>query len=166
MANLPLVALSLLVRRVSSHRSLPAWWVAFVVFAGALLDWSLLVKGLPRPWAIRSQVPQWWGHRFGPWWGAARYGLRLGLGPATMLNSWLWWAALIATGTSPPSLLLGLTVFVLLRTLTTFAVSWGVNSGAGMAKRAQVLNSCASQVRYGVLLLIVAFSVLSLVWVG
>ncbi len=128
---------------------------------GALLDWALIAKGRPRPWAIRSQVPQWWGHKFGPWWGSARYGLRLGFGPATMLNSWLWWAGLFVLFFSPAGLSVGVGVFVLTRTLTMFAVSWGITSGSAMAKRAKVLDFSRKRVRYSISLAVLLAAGLS-----
>jgi hypothetical protein len=150
-ANLPLVGLSFLIRRFQPDWVLSQRWVAAVLLFCLLLDWVLVTCGRPKPWATHTQVPQWWGHQFGPWWGSARYGLRLGLGPATILNSWLWWGALAVTLSSPGSLALGALAFVFLRTLTTMAVSWGVDSGSAMALRAQQLDLVAVRVRYGVL---------------
>lgn len=150
LANLPLLALSFLFRRVARDWALLSSWAIYVVATAALLDGVLTLRGQPNPPAVRSQVPQWWGHRFGPWWGSARYGLRLGLGPATMLNSWLWWAGLTVTLGSPWSLLVGFSSFVMVRTLTMFAVSWRVSSGSEMAKRAKLLDAATKPVRYGV----------------
>jgi hypothetical protein len=161
LANLPLLALAFLFRRVAGDWALSSSWVGGVVIAAALLDGVLTLRGRPSPPAVRSQVPQWWGHRFGPWWGSARYGLRLGLGPATMLNSWLWWAGLVITLDSPWSLLLGFTVFVMVRTLTMFAVSWGVPSGPEMAKRAKLLDAATKPVRYAVAFLALCGAVLA-----
>lgn len=150
LANLPLLALSFLFRRVARDWALLSSWAIYVVATAALLDGVLTLRGQPNPPAVRSQVPQWWGHRFGPWWGSARYGLRLGLGPATMLNSWLWWAGLTVTLGSPWSLLVGFSSFVMVRTLTMFAVSWRVSSGSEMAKRAKLLDAATKPFRYGV----------------
>jgi hypothetical protein len=150
LANLPLLVLSLLLRRVTSNWALGSSWAVGAVIAAVLLDGVLTKRGHPNPPAVRSQVPQWWGHRFGPWWGSARYGLRLGLGPATMLNSWLWWAGLVVTVGSPWSLLIGFGAFVTIRTLTMFAAGWRVSSGLEMAQRAKALDAVAKPVRYGV----------------
>jgi hypothetical protein len=153
LANLPLVLLALLLRRVTSNWALPSSWAAGVVIAASLLDGLLTQRGYPNPPAVRSQVPQWWGHRFGPWWGSARYGLRLGLGPATRLNSWLWWAGLVVSLSSPWSLFLGFATFVIIRTLTMFAASWRVSSGLEMAQRAKTLDAATKPVRYSVVFL-------------
>ena len=161
-ANVPLLALSLLVRRFASGWVPTSGWAVGFVMSAALLDVSLTSKGFPRPPAVRSQVPQWWRHRFGPWWGSARYGLRLGLGPATMLNSWLWWAGLATAIGSSWSLLVGLTVFVMVRTLTMFGVGWRVSSGPEMANRAKLLDAAMKPVRYGVAG--IALGAAALVW--
>ncbi|MEA3075466.1 MAG: hypothetical protein QOF60_374 [Actinomycetota bacterium] len=52
------------------------------------------VSRLP-PVSVRRQVPQAWGRLFGPPTVAVLYGARLGVGPLTILRTWLWWAALI-----------------------------------------------------------------------
>jgi hypothetical protein len=49
--------------------------------------------------AMRTQVPQYWGRIFGPRTVALLYGARLGVGPLTILPTWLWWAAMLV-GTS------------------------------------------------------------------
>jgi hypothetical protein len=51
-----------------------------------------------RPLSLQRQVPQLWGHQKGAVAAAFRYGLRLGVGPATILTSWLWWAGVIVAG--------------------------------------------------------------------
>ncbi|MEO7804855.1 MAG: hypothetical protein ABIS70_10150 [Actinomycetota bacterium] len=45
-----------------------------------------------RPLAVRRQVPMVWSRVFGMKTAAVLYGLRLGIGPATILNTWVWWA--------------------------------------------------------------------------
>ncbi len=45
------------------------------------------------PLSIGRQVPVEWGRLFDPRVVAALYGARLGVGPLTMLSTWLWWAA-------------------------------------------------------------------------
>lgn len=76
--------------------SLPAATVqaaAVVVIAAAALDLAdQRTGGLP-PLAVRTQVPVAWGRIFDPVTVAMLYGLRLGIGPLTMLNAWIWWAA-------------------------------------------------------------------------
>ncbi len=45
------------------------------------------------PLSIRRQVPVEWGRLFDARVVAGLYGARLGVGPLTMLSTWLWWAA-------------------------------------------------------------------------
>jgi hypothetical protein len=156
LANLPLLAVSLLLGRVHGDWLPSRNWVGLAIVASAIGDVVFIRGGRPKPWAIHTQVPQWWGHKFGPWWGSTRYGLRLGLGPATILNSWLWWGALVVTIGSPGTMAFGLSTFVFVRTLTTIAVGWGVGSGSAMAQRARQLDSAALRVRYGVSAAVVA----------
>jgi hypothetical protein len=106
---LPLLALVLAVTGVVANAPLVvvawAWSIGPRGRVGAALAATIALASValdtarrPRPPAVHTQVPQWWGHRFGPWWAAARYGLRLGLGPATILNTWLWWAGVDVRG--------------------------------------------------------------------
>jgi hypothetical protein len=162
LANLPLLGFSFLIQQTWPAEQLPELARPAVMIVAALLDWRLIAMGVPKPPAVRSQVPQWWGHRYGPWVGSVRYGLRLGLGPATMLNSWLWWAGLIVLSSMPWALAIGATSFVLVRTLTTLSVSWGVTSGSAMATRAQTLDSMERPIRYGVVVSLVLATALSL----
>lgn len=81
----------------------PAWLAAAVVTALALgLDALAAVRGRPRPWSVRRQVPQEWSRVFGPVTVAGLYGARLGVGPFTILNTWLWWASALLGGLGGP----------------------------------------------------------------
>ena len=147
-ANSAVFAVSLLVSRlfrpVVPLENLPiALTMAFFV----ALEFIWIRNERMRPWAVHTQVPQWWGHRHGPWLAAVRYGLRLGFGPATILNSWLWWGALTVTLTKPVQCALGLLTFVVVRTLTMLSVSWRVTSGPEMAQRAHLLDAVSLRVR-------------------
>jgi hypothetical protein len=66
-----------------------------VVVGAAVLD--LAARRAPRlaPPSIGRQVPREWSRYFSPQTVAVLYGARLGVGPATMLPSWLWWAMLV-----------------------------------------------------------------------
>jgi hypothetical protein len=55
-----------------------------------------------RPLDVRRQVPQLWGRLFSPATVAVLYGARLGVGPLTILTSWLWWAAVALAVTLGP----------------------------------------------------------------
>jgi hypothetical protein len=60
---------------------------------------ALDVSPLP-PVSVRRQVPQAWGRLFGAPTVAVLYGARLGVGPLTILRTWLWWAALIVAASA------------------------------------------------------------------
>lgn len=70
----------------------PAWVGAALVGGAALAD----LIGWPPVASVRRQVPQAWSRLFAPVTVAGLYGARLGVGPLTVLNTWLWWAALAA----------------------------------------------------------------------
>lgn len=91
--------------------------------------------------AVRRQVPQWWGHRHGPWLGAARYAPRLGLGPATILTSWVWWAGLVVGLDGPASATAFGISYVLVRSSTTVLLGSGVGDGVAMATRLRTVQA-------------------------
>lgn len=76
--------------------------------AAALVAAALLLDGLAwrrpgwRPPSVRRQVPREWGRLFGARGAAVLYGARLGVGPLTILRSWLWWAGTIVLATASP----------------------------------------------------------------
>ncbi len=76
--------------------------VSAIVLAGVLADLVRLSTGRPKPIARRSQVPREWGTIFSPPVVAILYGARLGVGPLTMLSTWLWWSAWLASGLLGP----------------------------------------------------------------
>ena len=78
-------------------------WAAVIVAATALaLDVVARLTGRPRPLAVQRQVPQEWGRILGARVSAVLYGARLGVGPLTILTSWLWWAAMIVAASHGP----------------------------------------------------------------
>ena len=83
---------------------LPALGRGAVIVAAVALAADLLarVAGGPRPLAVRRQVPQEWGRILGARTSAALYGARLGVGPLTILTSWLWWASTIVAASHGP----------------------------------------------------------------
>lgn len=50
-----------------------------------------------KPLAVGRQVPREWGIVFSPEIVSVLYGLRLGIAPLTILASWVWWLAIIAS---------------------------------------------------------------------
>jgi hypothetical protein len=105
------------------------------------------VAGL-RPPAVHRQVPQGWGHRYGPVAAAARYGLRLGVGPATILTTWLWWStfAIVVVSGRRVAVISAL-CFAGSRFLTMWSVAWRVDDGVHMAKRITRWRSRERQVQ-------------------
>jgi hypothetical protein len=101
-----------------------------------------------RTLAIHRQVPQWWGHRYGPLAAAIRYGLRMGIGPATILTSWLWWTGAVVGGlaTLRVAMICGLG-FALGRFATMFGLAWRQPSGVEMAQRIRHVEAWRSRSR-------------------
>lgn len=52
-----------------------------------------------KPLAIGTQVPVAWSRMFSPPVVALLYGARLGVGPLTILSTWLWWAVTLGAAT-------------------------------------------------------------------
>ena len=77
---------------------LAPWAAAVVVGLAAVLD----ALGRPAPPSVRRQVPQLWGRIFPPVTVALLYGARLGVGPLTILRTWLWWAMLVVGASTGP----------------------------------------------------------------
>jgi hypothetical protein len=69
--------------------------VSAVVAVAVGLDLVVHRTGRPRPPAVGRQVPREWSRLFSPPTVAVLYGARLGVGPATILPTWLWWVALL-----------------------------------------------------------------------
>lgn len=89
-----------------------------------LADVARVRFGRPTPVSVGKQVPVEWGRLFDPRVVAVLYGARLGVGPLTMLSTWLWWAATIGAAlTSVLASVVTATVFGLVRLLVTVAAS-------------------------------------------
>lgn len=116
--------------------------VAGVCLLAGLADMSNQLWRHPRPLAVHRQVPRHWGHEHGPWKAAIRYSLRLGVGPATMLNTWTWWAALfVCAATGPGASVAGAAVFVAVRFSASAVSTLGVETGVMMAVRSKRLDA-------------------------
>jgi hypothetical protein len=82
------------------------------------------VMGLPRPLCSGRQVPRSWARLLPLRIAALLYGARLGVGPATILPTWLWWAAaLLGAATGPGWSTATGAAFGLARTLVMPAVA-------------------------------------------
>jgi hypothetical protein len=51
---------------------------------------------------VPRQVPRVWARVFPPPVVAVLYGARLGVGPLTLLPTWLWWAVFLAAAAAGP----------------------------------------------------------------
>lgn len=124
------------VRSVLPSATLRARLAVGIGVSGVVLEIVLLAIERPRPFAVHRQVPQAWGHRRGPICAALRYGPRLGVGPATILTSWLWWIAFgIGCASGRRVAIIGAVMFVIGRVLTMWVVTIGVGDGRTMARR-------------------------------
>jgi hypothetical protein len=110
--------------------------VLAVLAVACVAEWAWITHGVPRPLAVNRQVPQSWGHDHGPWKAAVRYGLRLGVGPATILSSWSWWAgALISAWDGWSTAVWFSIVFVVGRTIAMLLIAGNPADGLVLAKR-------------------------------
>jgi hypothetical protein len=97
-----------------------------VVIAAVVLDLAWRRWRRPRPLSIGTQVPQAWGRILAPATAATLYGLRLGVGPLTILNTWRWWAgAVVGASLGPAQAAAAGAVFGALRTVITLVVAAG-----------------------------------------
>ncbi len=97
-AGLAGFAIGLVVQGVLAVTGAPdaaSWWLA-VVAAGVVLDGIRLIVGRPAPLTLGRQVPQEWGRLLPLPLTAVLYGARLGVGPLTILSTWMWWSMLVA----------------------------------------------------------------------
>lgn len=67
------------------------WLLASIVVA-LVADTTNQAFGRPKPLTLGKQVPREWGELLEPRVVAALYGARLGLGPSTILSTWMWWS--------------------------------------------------------------------------
>lgn len=71
---------------------------ALVVAVAVVLD----LAGRPRPPSVARQVPRSWARLFPLRVAAVLYGARLGVGPFTILSTWVWWAAVVVGAAAGP----------------------------------------------------------------
>ena len=115
------------------------YWLAVVA---AVLD-ALRVPTL----AVRKQVPQYWGRIFPPRTVAVLYGARLGVGPLTLLPTWLWWAAIVIGASRGPwvGAATGAT-FAVARTITMWVAGTRARSLDGADRRIRIAIAALSLV--------------------
>lgn len=71
--------------------------VTVLVAVGLGLDLLALATGGPKPLAVGRQVPREWTRLLDPTTVAVLFGARLGVGPLTILSTWGWWSATVAS---------------------------------------------------------------------
>jgi hypothetical protein len=101
-AGAAVALLAALVARAAGGHAPGRAAVAVVLGAALVLELAWSFGGRPAPWSVRRQVPQVWSRLFGPATVAVLYGLRLGIGPATILATWWWWAATVVSVPAGP----------------------------------------------------------------
>lgn len=111
--------------------TLPRSTIEIVGGVGLLLDRLQI-----RPLAVHRQVPMVFGHRRGALAAAARYGPRLGVGPATILTTWLWWSGFIGSALlGRRAAMFAGAVFAGTRVALFLAAATGASDGQAMAAR-------------------------------
>ena len=130
--------------------------VVVVVAAALAADAARL-----RPVGVRSQVPRIWGELFAPTTVALLYGARLGVGPLTILRTWLWWAAAVLAALQGPfAAALSGAVFGVARTVLMVAVAqW---ARAAMAPRMARLQTQEARIAFAAGVLLIAGAALGL----
>lgn len=73
-----------------------------LIVAGVVLDVIRLATGRLTPMAVGRQVPREWAALLPARATAVLYGLRLGIGPLTILSTWTWWSVTLAAGLLSP----------------------------------------------------------------
>ena len=122
---------------------------------------------IARPLAIFRQVPRAFGHSAGPWWAACRYGLRMGIGPATILTSWSWWAGFVITVVSGPvGAVIGAVTFAVSRTITMALAVSNIADGEAMAHRGRTLETLTGVASKTTMLVTVLVGVVAVVGVS
>lgn len=102
----------------------PGWVPPALVLTAVAADAAYLTADRPRPWSVGRQVPREWSALFAPPTVALLYGARLGVGPLTILVTWLWWAALaVGALAGPAAATIAGAVFGGVRALTMLAVA-------------------------------------------
>lgn len=112
--------------------------------------------GRPRPPSVRRQVPQLWGRLFEPRTVAVLYGARLGVGPATILPTWLWWGAFVIAAACGPWVGAATgAVFALVRAAVTHGAVAGIGEGGAMSRRIRAVRRVERPIALGLAALLV-----------
>lgn len=127
------------------------WPAATPVVAAVAVAAALVADLVARPLDVRRQVPQLWGRLFGARTVAVLYGARLGIGPLTILTTWLWWAATAVAVTHGPWVgAASGAAFHVARTVTMLGVVAGARTGEDMGRRMAAVRRGERSVRFTV----------------
>jgi hypothetical protein len=137
---------------------------AWVLFVGLLAEVMWIGFKRLRPLSVNRQVPQSWGHDHGPWKAALRYGPRLGVGPATILTSWAWWAGLAFAAASDLYVCVVFSIsFVFIRSSLTVIMPGNPIDGLELAHTMARIRNGASTMRGATVLALGIAATLTLV---
>ncbi len=151
---------------VDAQNPFSPFWDGVIGVLAVVLD-SVARAGFrwARPLAVFRQVPRDYGYRFGPWRAALRYGLRMGFGPATILVSWVWWAAfVIGVASGVTTSLLGALTFALFRAVTMSVMAIGVRDGLAMAARSARIVQVERRAERATSIIVIGVSAFAIVW--
>ena len=134
--------------------------VGLVVVACVLADLPALRRRRARALSTGRQVPQAWGRIFSPTVAAFLYGARLGVGPLTILNTWLWWGAALLGAAAGPwwSCAVG-ALFGASRIATVLAGSHWLERAPATRMRALRRSSANAAVALAILALLCSFTI-------
>jgi hypothetical protein len=136
------------------------WPAASPVVSAAVVAAALVADLVVRPLDVRRQVPQVWGRMFGARTVAVLYGARLGVGPLTILTTWLWWAATALAATHGPWVgAASGAAFHVARTVTMLGVVAGTATGTDMGLRMAAVRRSEGPVKVTVATLAAALAI-------
>ncbi|QBI19135.1 hypothetical protein ER308_06000 [Egibacter rhizosphaerae] len=104
---------------------------AALVLAAVAGDVAARRWRVARPLSVNRQVPTAWSQVFSREAVAVLYGARLGIGPLTILSSWLWWAAILIGVATGPWVAAGAAgAFALARAVTVVVTAEAIRADA------------------------------------
>lgn len=126
-----------------------------------LLDAVGVWRGSGQALSVRRQVPVEWSGLFPPPVVALLYGARLGVGPLTILPTWLWWAAFVLGAWHGPLPSAGVgTAFAVTRSVSVLGLGMWVRTQA--PRRMARLRALERHAAYAVLGIVTVLALITL----